>query len=286
MAAPFYLVFCFLSYFLLDFILRRTNISYSLLNLYDKIPLFFVLGWCFLLCGIICILPGMIKKIFMGIIAGIYSILTIVHGAYINVFDKFFSFSDLSLAGEGIEFLDISYIHIRKIIVACVIISLLLMALGIWLVPGREKNTEKKRRIPKILAGLLIMATGLAGIFYSEHQFSDDNDAMAWDAATNVSLIYEEFIDTPKCLLMSGLYQYTFRDFCKSFNLTEHIEQEEVWKELDEYFANLEYEHNSNEKNGDLPGKISDFDPAGEYRSVDAYRREYAQSICAEGRKH
>ncbi|WP_159431651.1 LTA synthase family protein [Clostridium sp. Marseille-P3244] len=239
-----------MSYFLLDFILRRTNISYSLLNLYDKIPLFFVLGWCFLLCGIICILPGMIKKIFMGITAGIYSILTIVHGAYINVFDKFFSFSDLSLAGEGIEFLDISYIHIRKIIVACVIISLLLMALGIWLVPGREKNTEKKRRIPKILAGLLIMATGLAGIFYSEHQFSDDNDAMAWDAATNVSLIYEEFIDTPKCLLMSGLYQYTFRDFCKSFNLTEHIEQEEVWKELDEYFANLEYEHNSNEKTG------------------------------------
>lgn len=146
MAAPFYLMFCFLSYFLLDFILRRTNISYSLLNLYDKIPLFFVLGWCFLLCGIICILPGMIKKIFMGLTAGIYSILTVIHGAYINVFNKFFSFSDLSLAGEGIEFLDISYIHIRKIIVACVIISLLLMALGIWLVPGREKIAEKNRK--------------------------------------------------------------------------------------------------------------------------------------------
>lgn len=245
---PFYLVLCFLSFFLLDYPLRKTNISYSLLELYDKIPLYFVLGWCCILCGIIHILPGLIKKIFMGASILIFGILTLVNGGYINIFNKFFSFADLFLLGEGTEFMDTSYIHIRKIVVLSVVLSVLLMVLSIYLVPEKRKKYE-------IFAGIFLFAVGVGGILYSDSRFSNEGDAMAWDAASNVSLIYREFTDTPKCMLMCGLYQYTFRDFCNTFNPVKNLQNAEMIDELDSYFEESDVVHENNEKTGMFKGK-------------------------------
>ena len=111
-----YLIFVFAAFFLLDFILRKVTISYSMLGLYDRIPLFFVLGWCLIFCGLIAWIPGKIKIVFMVLLISVFMILTLVHGTYINIFNKFSSFSDLSLLGEGTQFMDVSYINIRKLL--------------------------------------------------------------------------------------------------------------------------------------------------------------------------
>ena len=89
----------------------------------------FTLGWALLLTGIAAVLPGIAKKIYMGIVTFAVSALCIVPGIYINMFRKFFSFSDMVFAGDGAAFADLSYLVIRKLllffILACTAVLVL-----------------------------------------------------------------------------------------------------------------------------------------------------------------
>lgn len=207
-----YIVFSFMSYVLLDWILRKTYLSYGDLPLYDRISLFFVLGWCMLLCGIIYCLPVKIKRFFMGISILVYGILVLVHGAYINVFDKFFSFSDLALAKEGADFVDPSYIDIRKRIILVVVISLVLMGIAIYMVPKKENRKNG------VLIGMLMVCLGVGSIQYARYCLPETQEGDVWNVSQNIGNVYQDFVDSKRCLLMSGVYQYTFRDLIEQIN--------------------------------------------------------------------
>lgn len=245
-----YLIFVFAAFFLLDFILRKVTISYSMLGLYDRIPLFFVLGWCLIFCGLIAWIPGKIKIVFMVLLISVFMILTLVHGTYINIFNKFFSFSDLSLLGEGTQFMDVSYINIRKIIIAAVIGSGLLIGIAIMLLPK-----DKPKHVKNWMVGTGVLLLGLGSVFFAEKSFPEASDPVAWDASSNITNIYQDFLDTPRCLLMSGLYQYTFKDLWEIINPFEKAERHQVWEELDSYFEEQESVHIDNEKTGIFTGK-------------------------------
>lgn len=244
-----YIVICFLSYFLLDWILRRTYLSYGDLSLYDRIPLFFVLGWCILLCGIIYCLHVKIKRFFMGISIVVYGILVLVHGAYINVFDKFFSFSDLALAKEGADFVDASYIDIRKRIIIVVILSVILMGIAIYIVPKKEN-----RKIC-IIAGMIMLFLGVGSVQYAKYCLPEKQEADVWNVSQNIGNVYEDFVDSKRCLLMSGIYQYSFRDLTEQINPFEKMQYEEVVRELDDYFEKNDIKKIDNAKTGIFKGK-------------------------------
>lgn len=244
-AKPFYLVFCFISYILIDWILRATYIVYGVLELYDWISLFFVLGWCFLLCGIISMLPAVWKKIFMALSIVIYSILTLIHGAYINVFGKFFSFADLSLLQEGMDFMAASYIDIRKRIIACVLISVFLMIFAIYLSPGKHGMKKKDR-----ITGVELIALGIIGICAAKIGIIVYDDPAAWDATSQPGVIYEDFLDTTRSLLICGLYEYTSRDVWILANPFDAIRMDEKVAELDQYFESRTDKKQANEKTG------------------------------------
>src|SRR5699024_7559040 len=96
---------------------------------------------------------------------------------------------------------------------------------------------------------------GLGSVFFAEKSFPEASDPVAWDASSNITNIYQDFLDTPRCLLMSGLYQYTFKDLWEIINPFEKAERHEVWEELDSYFEEQESVHIDNEKTGILTGK-------------------------------
>lgn len=131
----------------------------------------------------------------MVLLISLFMILTLVHGTYINIFNKFFSFSDLSLLGEGTQFMDISYINIRKIIIATVIGSGLLIGIAIILIP---KDKPKHVKSWMVGAGLFIL--GMGSVFFAKKSFPEATDPMAWDASSNITNIYQDFLDTPSAL--------------------------------------------------------------------------------------
>ena len=84
----------------------------GLRNILRLMPFTFL--WALLLTAVAALLPGMARRVYMALVGVLASVLCIVHGVYINMFRKFFSFSDMVFAGDGAAFADLSYLVIRR----------------------------------------------------------------------------------------------------------------------------------------------------------------------------
>lgn len=237
-----YILVLFINLILIDFVLRKIYEGYLLVDFYDKISVLFVLGWVLILTGISCVLPGMVKKIYIIFITLFFSVLMIVQNAYGSVFNKFFSMSDLSLVSEGAEFMDTSYIHIRKVVVLAAVAVLILAIVAVWMF--REKEGRKYK-----IAGLILVLSGIIGIWGAKKLLPERAEADLWNANTNLGNIYDEFTDTQSCLMLTGIYEYTFRDIYLTVNPVKTIQDKDTVKALDEYFEAQE-EHQDNNMTG------------------------------------
>ncbi len=155
----------------------------------------------------------------MGIYAGFFALLTVVHGVMFDIFGKFFTFSDMNFAGDGAKFFSWSYLRLRKALIACILLAVLCLVLGAALVPGRQPG---KRRWPLRVGAAGVMALSLVGVGLLHSSMLPQDDTMWWGNAFDPhseEQAYKEFTDSNRMLLATGLYQYTVRDFLVSFGL-------------------------------------------------------------------
>ncbi len=209
---------CFLSFVLLDFSFRYFYSFAGETELFAWQPLWFTLFWSLLLTALISLLPRLIRRIVMLVLQVFFSVLVLVHAGMYSVFGNFFSFSDLSYAGDGAAFFSWSYIQIRKLLIVCVIFSLLLMIAAAFLTPKYEKG--KKWWIFRIAAGVVAIGC-VVGIFCIHKSFDLEEDTLSWESeyGNTIEEAYQEFTDTTTCLPLTGLYQYTFRNFCVTYGI-------------------------------------------------------------------
>lgn len=209
---------CFLSFVLLDFSFRYFYGFTGQTDLFAWQPLWFTLCWSLLMTAIIALLPRLIRRIVMLVFQVFFSVLVLVHAGMYSVFGRFFSFSDITFAGDGAEFFSWSYIQIRKMLIVCVVFCLLLMILAVILAPKYEKG--KKWWIFRIAAGVVAVGCIIA-INCIHHTYDLPEDSIYFDSVygDSVEETYADFTNTNECLPMTGLYQYTFRNFCVSFGI-------------------------------------------------------------------
>lgn len=214
----------------------------GLVNTVKLMP--FTLGWALLLTGIAALLPGLARKIYLLIVGLAVSILSIAHGIYINMFRKFFSFADFAFAGEGAAFADVSYLVIRKILLAWIILCFAVMVLAILLVPPKVRFAWR--------SGGALVLTGLAVILVTRFLILGKSEAVIWDQNSDPAFLYDDFSDSRATLTMLGLYQYTFRDV--QMLLPQHTELTAGEKqELADYAASRG--HEANDMSGIFAGK-------------------------------
>ena len=161
-------------------------------------------GWALVFTGIAAVLPGRIRRVWMLLVGGVFSILAIVHGVYINMYGKFFSFSDMGFAGDGAAFMDTSYLVIRRLLLAGIVLCALLFVLSAVLTP-------RKCRL-RFGTGLAMAAAGTAVIAALCGTVLGEDTVLIWDQHTDPSFLYDSFSDDQANMNMLGLYQYTFRD--------------------------------------------------------------------------
>ena len=171
--------------------------TYLLLRLFTP-------GWALLLTGIAALLPGFVRRIWMVVTGGAFSILALVHGVYINMYGKFFSFSDIGFAGDGAAFMDTSYLVIRKLLLLLILGCLMMFLLCAVLTPRRCKL-----RLP---VGLPMAAAGAAVIVALCSTVLGSDTVLIWNQHEDPSFLYDNFSDDQANMNMLGLYQYTFRD--------------------------------------------------------------------------
>ena len=170
----------------------------------------FTLGWALLLTGVAALLPGLIRRIYMLLVGAVTALLAVTHGIFINMFRKFFSFSDIAFAGDGAAFLDTSYLVIRKILLVWIVLCFLLVVLAALLVPPGVR--PRRRDAAAAIVGLAVILVTRYAIL------GKSSDVIIWDQNLDPAFLYEDFSDSRACLTMLGLYQYTFRDVAQVLN--------------------------------------------------------------------
>lgn len=238
----------FFSLLIMDFGLRRAYSWLGSTALFDAVPILFTLGSCTFLTAVAVILPRLPKRIFMALVIVLSAAISITHSLLYNIFGSFFSFSDMAFAGNGIKFLELSYIRLSKTVIICAVFSLVMLVLMIAFTP-KEPYTRLR-----IIGAALGAAVGIALAWAAHGLVMKDGDQISWE--TNRAVTYVSFTNSNECLLMTGLYHYTFRDFYISFDLGNVFSNtlSEDLRELDAYYASKAPKQD-NEMTGIFEGK-------------------------------
>lgn len=204
----------------------------------------FTLGWALTFTGIAALLPKLGRRIFMVVIGLLFTVLSIVHGIFINMFRKFFSFADIAFAGDGAAFVDADYLMIRKLLLAWILLCFAAVVLAALLVPPNARCRWR--------SGGAAAIAGIAAILVTRFALLGSSTTVVWDETTNPAFLYEDFSDSKANLTMLGLYQYTFRDITNLIPERAHLSDEER-EEIAAFAAGRT--HEDNEMSGLLEGK-------------------------------
>lgn len=241
------LIFYFVLLFTIDFGMRVQYQTLSLVGLYSILPLFFTLGWCSLFTWIAYMLKGRWRKGFMIFTITFFYLLMIVQHSYFAQFNKFVSIVDVSLLGEASEFAGVSYIRLP---LTSIMIGISVLGFFVLLYFHHPKVVKRSRKIYGSLIGIIIVCFMIAQVNVPPSGSTD-----LWNAANHPGIVYENYTDTTKSLLMSGYYQYTFRDIFLALNPFTKIDQAKEREDVDEYFINQQDAYPKNTHTGMLKGK-------------------------------
>lgn len=204
----------------------------------------FTFAWALLFVALAALLPWRLRQVYMTVLGALWCILAVVHGCYINMFRKFFSFFDMAFAGDGAAFVDSSYFAIHKLLFVGIVGCFVLMMLAVFLVPPRAKGMK--------MFGFAGIILAVAVIFCTRTFVLGTADAVIWNQNDDPAFLYEDFTDTRACLTMLGLYQYTFRDIQMLMPSSNTLTEEEV-ASIESYAS--AHGHEDNEMTGILEGK-------------------------------
>ena len=233
---------------LLDYGLRSIHEGTGITPSDSEISKNFTLPWAILLTFLTRMLPGRIRKVGLGLTGGLYILLFLVNAMMMRAKGSFFSFSAMIFAGDGFKFLEASYLQVRKMVWIIFFFTLFLLVLSILLSPaGKTRGWW---------LAIAVIPLCVTSIHQNKQENLTDRLQIHFDIH-QASLLYEDFTNPNECLMLTGLYQYTFRDFCLTYgvyNKLNRISGAETVETLDGWYASKEADPD-NEWTGRYAGK-------------------------------
>lgn len=233
------LLLAFLAYFFLDFSLRLFYGAMSDVSLWAWQPLVFTLLWSGTMTAIAALLPRTGRRIFLLVTFVPFVLLTIAHCVLYQLTGTCFSFADLAYAGDGARFVSAAYFHLKVGQWLSIAVCLALMLCAVIFTPP----THVGRRGG--IAAAVLAAACAAGIFVVHTTQMprggavEHSEYLAWDNAESHDTLadaYAEFTNANRCLMFSGLYQYTVRGAVVTLWPQTTADTERI-AELDAYYA-------------------------------------------------
>lgn len=251
------LLLAFLAYFLLDFSLRLFYGSMSDVSLWAWQPLVFTLLWSGTMTAIAALLPRTGRRIFLLVTFVPLALLTIAHCVLYQLTGTCFSFADLAYAGDGARFISVSYFRLRKGEWFSLAVCLAMMLCAVIFMPKARPG-----RRGRIVAAVLAVACA-AGIIVVHNVLvcrGDDQDRseyLSWDNAESHDTFrdtYTDFSNPSRCLMLTGLYQYTVRGAAVTL-WPQDTATDQRLAELDDYYASHPKEAADTPMTGAFAGK-------------------------------
>ena len=167
-------------------------------------------------------------------------LLSVSQFVYYKIFSQIYWLSSIFLAKEAEDYFSFASQYISKFLWCAIIVDIIFIALTIvfWKKPKKDKKlTICGITIPLIILliiNILMQPWGL--------------QLWKWDSWNNPRMVYAKYVDSTRCTMMSGLYQYSYKNLETTFISKDNFSKEE-YKEATEFFANKKIE-DDNEMTG------------------------------------
>lgn len=224
-----YIFLIFLPFLLMDIIIRSFGNGTNLYKVWNIIPNFFTITWACLFIGISLSLKSKIGKwVYLGVNI-LFLIMFLTNGIYYSMTHNFFDFILLESTSEGAPYMMDCIKNCNIWIYIWFVIIIFTIYVGFRKIPKKD-NFNYKNVIIVVLVFLLIH-------LLLPNLYGSANSSLEWNTWQNPRNIYKNFNDANKSMSITGLYEYTIRNFYITFLQTEEKETSEDYEFLMEAFS-------------------------------------------------
>ena len=213
-------------------------------SLFHLPSLLFTISYILIILLIYYIKPklGKITYIVFTILFNIYAFAQMLH---FQILDRILTITDILVADQGATMIGyiIRQIHFPHILIIILSFAFLFVSIKLINKQTNIKISKKKKRNIVILAIILILSTKYLAVLSLGNKV--DNDA--WNFWNTEKNIYIDYNSTSRSYIVSGLYEYFFRDIYTYFRDLTNKKEENNVKEIEIYINNLNYTIEENE---------------------------------------
>ena len=224
-----YIFLIFLPFLLMDIIIRSFGNGTNLYKVWNIIPNLFTITWACLFIGISLSLKSKIGKWVYLSVNILFLIMFLTNGIYYSMTHNFFDFILLESTSEGAPYMMDCIKNCNIWIYIWFVIIIFTIYIGFRKIP-RKDNFNYKNVIIVVLVFLLIH-------LLLPNLYGSANSSLEWNTWQNPRNIYKNFNDANKSMSITGLYEYTIRNFYITFLQTEEEETSEDYEFLMEAFS-------------------------------------------------
>lgn len=231
-----YIFFLALPYITMDIVTREFGKKIGFYKTYRLAPNLFTLSWIILFIGLTLTFKKKIGKRIYLTSTIIFIILFLINNVYYSMTKTFFDFNLLESASEGAPYILDTIKNCNPLVYLYLLLIIILTVFGYKRIPYKTKNNYKKIAYVIILFLLVHSLTPLA--------LGKANSELTWSSWRNPRNIYNSFNDNNKSLKVSGLFEYSVRNFYVTFLKTAKEEKAE-----DIEFLNMAFDDKEQQKN-------------------------------------
>ena len=224
-----YIFLIFLPLLLMDIIIRSFGNGTNLYKVWNIIPNLFTITWACLFIGISLSLKSKIGKWVYLSVNILFLIMFLTNGIYYSTTHNFFDFILLESTSEGAPYMMDCIKNCNIWIYIWFVIIIFTIYVGFRKIPKKD-NFNYKNVIIVVLIFLLIH-------LLLPNLYGSANSSLEWNTWQNPRNIYKNFNDANKSMSITGLYEYTIRNFYITFLQTEEEETSEDYEFLMEAFS-------------------------------------------------
>ena len=213
------IIYMALPFIVMDLTTRIFGNSIGFYKVYSFIPNLFTLLYIFLFLGIVLNTNKIISKISYLFFNILFLIFYLINNVYYSMTSNYFSFNLLESVSEGsVYFIDaLKNCNIFVYIFFIIIIGLII--LGYKSIPNVKQDNKK---LINIVLVFIVVHTILP--FF----LGKANESLVWCTWKNPRNIYNSYNDTNKSMRVSGLYEFTFRNFYITYLKQEKKNEDDI----------------------------------------------------------
>ena len=238
----FYMIFPLLA---MDIITRLFGYNIDFYSITGISPNLFTISYLILFIGISLSFKKRIGKKIYLIINIFFLIIFLINNIYYSMTNTFFDFNLIESTAEGAPYILDTIISAKPTVYLSSILIIYLIYHGYKKIPYKTKNNYRLTSI--VIIVFLILHT------ITPNTLGKANKELTWNSWKNPRNIYMSFNDSNKSLKISGLFEYTFRNFYVTFLKTDEEENEEDEQFLETAFS--EYGEYKNKYTGIFKNK-------------------------------